>query len=275
MSMLPEDLLDERGGLADWIATYHYAHFEEKARSLPLRRDTITVLTYVRDHKVVGTKSTGNMPLKHIRAVTAEFVEPPVLDEQIGDRTYKLRTEFDVWRLFFIHVLLEVAELLETPQGGRWQLTEAGERFLDGDPLLQTLFLFSTWWDQVDWRIAINHELDWLGLFPTATLALLLSQPVGTWIDFETFAMTLNQRTRLSRILLSPPDSHNDNLDFTRMLLLSNIRHMVVDRLFDFGVAEGRYRYKEKVADTTLTIQRLDALKITWFGRALLDGLGL
>jgi hypothetical protein len=275
MSMLPEDLWDEPGGLAEWIATYHYAHFEERAQNLPLRRDTITVMTYVRDHKVVGTRSSGNMPLKHIRAVTKDFAEPPVLDEQIGDRTYKLRTEFDVWPLFFIHVLLEVAELVETPQGGQWELTEAGERFLEGDPLLQTLFLFSTWWDRVDWRVAIKHELDWPIMFPTATLAFLHAQPIGPWIDFETFAMGLNQRTRLSKTMLNPPDSEADGLDFTQLLLLSDIRHMVVDRLFDFGIAEGRYRYKEQVPESTLTIKRLDAFKLSWFGKALLDGLGL
>ena len=69
----------------------------DKAGALPLRRDFVTLLTYVRESKVVGTQSTGNMPLKSVREVTARFVTPPVLDTEMGDRIYRLRSEADVW----------------------------------------------------------------------------------------------------------------------------------------------------------------------------------
>jgi hypothetical protein len=36
------------------------------AEELALRRDVVTLLTYLRDNKVTGTQSTGNLPLKAV-----------------------------------------------------------------------------------------------------------------------------------------------------------------------------------------------------------------
>ena len=60
-----------------WMQQYHNAKTIAQADALPLRRDMVTLLGYVRDHKVVGTQSTGNMPRKAVREVTARFAEPP------------------------------------------------------------------------------------------------------------------------------------------------------------------------------------------------------
>jgi hypothetical protein len=268
MSTLPEGLSHRSERFAAWINTYDYARFREAAQNLELRRNAITVLAYVRDHKVIGTQSTGNMPRKHIRAVTADFVTPPVLDQQIGSRIYKLRTEFEVWPLLFIHGLLEVAEFLVTPKGAQWQITDTGERFLEEEPLFQTLSLFSIWWHRIDWRFATRHSIELPGNFPTVTLAYLLSQPIGRWIEFEIFATTLGQRTELSKTPPDPLDS--DSRDVDHGLLLYDIRWMVTDRLIDFGVAEGRY--KEEIIGL-IPSKRIDAFKLTWLGKALLEGL--
>ncbi|MEW5939286.1 MAG: plasmid pRiA4b ORF-3 family protein, partial [Chloroflexota bacterium] len=52
--------------------------------SLAVRRDMVTFLSYLKENRVVGTQSTGNLPLKAIREICAKFVNPPVLDEKIG-----------------------------------------------------------------------------------------------------------------------------------------------------------------------------------------------
>jgi len=70
---------------------YQDPEMVRQAQDLPLRRDMLTLLTYVRDNKVVGTQSTGNMPLKAVREVTARFANPPQLDTTIGDHIYRLR----------------------------------------------------------------------------------------------------------------------------------------------------------------------------------------
>ena len=77
--------------ISAWRKQYYNAEMARQAQILPLRRDMMTLLTYVRDTKVVGTQSTGNMPLKAVREVTARFVEPPQLDTTIG--LIKVRAE--------------------------------------------------------------------------------------------------------------------------------------------------------------------------------------
>ncbi len=270
MSDLPENLSPYAERLGAWIATYHYDHFAEAARNLPLRRDVLTVLNYVRENKVIGTKSTGNMPLKHIRAVTAEFIDPPLLDQMIGEREYKLRTEFEVWPLFFIHVLTEAADLLVTPEGGRWQLTPGGIRFLEGDPLLQVLSLFSAWWYRVDWRIALHIEAGELPEgFPTSTLAYLLAQPVGKWIELQDFTAVLNARTGLATALAKISGSGDWHQE--TKALNWDVRRMIAEPLVLFHVAEGRYLPQLPPPAG----KRLTAFKISWFGKALLEGLNL
>jgi hypothetical protein len=67
------------------------------AESLAVRRDMVTLLNYFKEEHPVGTQSTGNLQLKAVREVCAQFVNPPVLDEKIGEKVYKLRSE----RMFF------------------------------------------------------------------------------------------------------------------------------------------------------------------------------
>ncbi len=75
------------------------------AEELPLRRDVIALLTYLRDNKVTGTQSTGNLPLKAVYEICARFVDPPQLEDAIGEHVYRVRSETEVWPLHFRHVL--------------------------------------------------------------------------------------------------------------------------------------------------------------------------
>lgn len=141
-----------------WLQQYHNSKMIREAEALPLRRDMVTLLTHVRDNRIVGTQSTGNMPLKAVREVTARFVKPPQLDHTIGDHTYKLRSETDVWPLYFLHILAEVGGLLVIAPARRWWLTSGAESFLALDPLLQVSFLLTVWWHQVNWLVAYPFE---------------------------------------------------------------------------------------------------------------------
>ena len=120
--------LSERFGV--WLKNHSTPTMIQQAEELPLRCDLLTLLTFVRDTKVVGTQSVGNMPLKAIRAVTAHFVYPPPLDETIGGHTYHLRSEEHLWSLHFLRILAEVGGLLQTGRGRPWRLTRPGQAFL-------------------------------------------------------------------------------------------------------------------------------------------------
>jgi hypothetical protein len=219
-----------------WMGRYHTPELVSQAEAVAARHDMVTLIAYVRDHAVVGTPSTGNMPRKAIREVTAQFANPPELDVTIGQRMFKLRTEFEVWPLYFLHILAEVGTLLETPKGRRWELTEEAYRFLAADPLMQLVVMNLIWWHRTNWLVAFR--LGGLGDFypkrfgPT-TLRLLQALPVGQVRPVEAFADVLIAKGRLK---WNPPES-----EWATDRLRGAVRVTVVDPLGDLGVLERTY----------------------------------
>lgn len=126
----------------------------------------ITLLTYLRENKVSGTQSTGNLPLKAVHEICAHFVNSPKLEETIGEHVYRVRSETDIWPLYFRHVLASVGELVTGGLGRRWKLSPLGERFLAAPAPLQVWLLCVTWWTQINWLIAfpLPGELGQLAL---------------------------------------------------------------------------------------------------------------
>jgi hypothetical protein len=250
-----------------WLKQYHNAEMVRQAEALPLRRDMVTLLTFVRDNKVVGTQSTGNMPLKAVRKVTARFVKPPKLETTIGDHTYKLRSEAHLWPLYFLHILAEVGGLLAIAPARRWRLTPRGEGFFDVDPLLQVPYLLTVWWYEVNWLVA--YPFVGMGdalppFFNLVTLARLRSLPIGTIISFEEFADGLIEETGLTWTAADSSDA--------TMLLRGSIAQMVIYVLGNFGAV--KYEHREEPLGSG-TISRLAAFEITPFGKALLDAVAI
>jgi hypothetical protein len=234
-----------------------------QAENLALRRDAVTVLRYVSDHKVVGTQSTGNFSLKVVREVTARFVEPPVLDTIIGDHTYRLRSEDDVWPLVLIHTLLYDGELLSLDPPHRWQVTEFGERFLASSPVFQVWMLSATWWYWSEWHIA--YPIAGLGEgpppgFKRATLDHLLALPVERPVPFVAFTDRLIEKTGL--------EWTSENKTYHQMLLRGAVERIVVRLLATFEVLEPRY---EKIPGSTRTYPELVEFQVTRFGRDMLE----
>jgi len=234
-----------------------------QAEMTPLRRDMVTLLLFVRDNRVIGTQSTGNMPLKAIREVTAHFVNPPKLDAVIGGRTYSLRSEEELWPLHLLHILAVVGGLLKAAPARRWQLTAQGKRFLDAPPMVQAPFLLAVWWRKVNWLVAFPFEGMGEALpyfFPRVTLANLLSLPVGTRVPFIRFADRLIGEGTLTWTA--------QDTSYATELLRGSVENMVVATLIKYDAVKCSYR-KEPLGKGT--IRRLDAFKITPWGKALLD----
>lgn len=233
--------------------------------ALPLRRDMVTLLTYLRDNRVTGTQSTGNLPLKAVRGVTARFVDPPVLDRTIGDHTYKLRSEDDIWPLQFLHTLAYFGGLLDGGPSRRWRLTEIGVKFLGAISPVQLWLMLTTWWEQVDWLMAYPF----VGMgdslpprFRQITLSHLLSLPANRRVPFEPFADKLIEKGGLTWT--------SEDKRFHRSSLHGAVRCMVIGILKDFGVADSEYQDKPLGKGTT---KELVAFRITALGKGLLESL--
>jgi hypothetical protein len=253
--------------LRTWLQEQTDASMARAAETVPLRKDMVTLLTFVRDNKVVGTQATGNMPLKDVREVTAHFVNPPKLEETIGNHTYQVRSETDVWVLYFLHILADVAGLLQGERVRRWRITPQGERFLDVEPRLQVAFLLAVWWYRVNWIVAYPYEGIGHGLpplFSQSALAGLRQRAAGTSVPFDEFADWLIARARLRWGV--------EDKRIATVALRGAIRAMVIDRLAEFGVLERKYR-KEPVGN--LMLPRLVEFKITLWGTSLLDALSV
>jgi hypothetical protein len=253
--------------LDTWLKKYYTPQMVRRAEALPLRRDMATLLSYVRDQRVTGTQSTGNLPLKAVREVTARFVNPPKLDTVIGDYTRRLRSEADVWALHFLHILAEVGGLVTTGPARRWRLTAQGEQFLGADPLLQVASLLPVWWYRTNWLVA--YPFTGMGealprSFQQVALTHLRSLPVGTRVAFDTFADRLIRETGLRWT--------SQDQSMVTMLLRGSIERMIILVLEDFGAVELESRDEPLGSGS---IRRLAEFEITPLGQALLEAVAI
>lgn len=232
---------------------------------LPLRRDVIALLTYLRDHRVTGTQSTGNLPLKVVNEICAQFVNPPVLEICIGEHIYRARSETDVWLLHFRHILVSLARLATGGMGRRWKLTQRGERFLMEPALLQVWLLVTTWWMKANWSIASPYYVDDESLpdgFSSLALEQMRDLPVGIPVDFKRFA---DRMIKESDMVWDSPNKAN-----ARQVLRSVIERTLVNILAEFGILQKEYVPHEILGEE---FQQLSTFQITSFGRGLLEAI--
>ena len=235
------------------------------AEELPLRRDVIALLTYLRDNKVTGTQSTGNLPMKVVHEICARFVDPPKLKEIVGERIFRIRSETEVWPLHFRHVLVSVGGLVKGGSGRRWKLTPLGERFLAAPSPLQVWLILATWWTQTNWAIASPFDFE-DGYMPSgfARLALkhLLELPLGELSSFERFADQMIEDSRMVWLI--------ENQDSAQRILRNIIEHVVIDPLVDFGILQTVYEPHKTLG---AEFRELSTFRITSFGKGLLEAI--
>ncbi len=235
------------------------------AESLPLRRDMLALLTYLRDQRVTGTPGTGNLPLKAVHAICAQFVHPLELETTIGDHVYRVRSETEVWPLYFRHVLASIAGLVTGGSGRRWCLTPLGERYLEAQAAQQVWALFVTWWMKVNWAIASPWSFgdgQMPAGFISLTLQRLLALPVGERVSFEPFADHL--------IADGPLIWPIENQDSARTILHGIVTRVVIGPLHDFGVLATEYGPNPILGPG---YEKLLAFELARFGQGLLTAI--
>lgn len=236
------------------------------AGELPLRRDMLVLLTYLRDNKVTGTQAAGNLPLKAAKEISARFVQPPVWEEVIGEYVFRVRSSGDIWPIYFLMVLAQVGQLLEGGSSRRFRLTPDGAEFLAASAPLQVWYLLAVWWTRVNWLIAF--PLKGMGdrlpyNFAETVGNHLLKQPAGEPVPFTPFADRLIEQAGL---VWSSQDQ-----TYAHRTLRSSINRMVIAQLSDFGVLSPEYQTSSGQAG--IVLKEPAAFQITRFGRNLLESL--
>lgn len=249
--------------LSHWL-TLLTSEDENLAQALPLRRDVVSLLTYLKEHKITGTQSTGNLPRKVVQEVAVKFVNPPVLKFKYGETTIEFKNEGDVWSIYFIHLLAYWADLIDGGRGQRWKLTPKGEKFLTSPVVEQFYTLFTGWWFRGDWLVTPMYiqVLDELPIgFSKNVLSLLMETPSSQSVKFTDFA---NRIIELVGWRWSPQDSDSILLD-----LHSTIESIVILPLEAFCVlSTERSKPKRRYANP-----ELKSIRLADIGRKLLSTL--
>ncbi len=238
---------------------------EKIARDLPLRRDVLTLLVYIRDHKITGTQSTGNLPLKAAAEVSSAFVDPPALETRIGEKIFPFRSEDEIRPLFFAHKLANGADLIAGGPGRRWRLSPRGEQFLSISAAVQVFMLLHAWWHRINWLMVVRYDVfgDALSpVVPQAALSLLRELRIGQSVEFEPFVNQMIDEVGWAW--------DKREWDGTPVFIRTAVEQMLVDPLDNLGVISTRY-VKER--ESSFKWEKLEGFSLTDFGRTLLEGL--
>lgn len=250
---------------ADWVQNLPPEQLEI-VENLALRQDALSMLNYIGEQRPKGTQSTGNLPLKAVRAIAARFIDPPATEETIGDTTVPARSEAEVVPIFWTHVLISVAALAQGGPGRQWRLTPLGEQFIEASPPVQFLHLFQAWRTKMNWEAASPFWFE-IGTgqpyFKKLVLASLLQIPVGTEVWFLEYAGGLIREAGL--------DAPSQNARYGRQLLHNVIEMTALTPLVNFGVLNGDYTRRQTGFSD---VNYLRSFTVTNFGHDLLSTLG-
>lgn len=243
------------------------AELEAAARDLPLRRDMLAFLGYLRDHTVRGTSSRGNLPLKAVAEVAALLVDPPAMEIRLGSLAYPVRNEEEVWPVYFLHILANGAELIRGGAGRRWQLTRRGERYFSAPADLQVRVLLTGWWYQVDWTVLLRHNIFADGFSPSiprSALSLLKEPEAAQRVEYESFVDRQIEEVGWRW------EGEGEHSERTRRDIGWSLELMLIEPLESLGILKGE-RIKEKRG--SYEQEKLRAFSLTAFGRNLLHTL--
>ena len=235
------------------------------ADELPARRNMLTMLKYLTENKVKGTSSSGNLPLKPAKEISAKFVHPPVWKIEFGDYSSELRSSAEIWDIDFLVILADVGGLITRAPGRRLEVTEVGYEFLSLPPALQTWYMLAVWWTKVNWLVAYPYEISLRQIdfdFVNFVGINLLNLSIEEEIPIEGFIDQLKHRDQWShqRDYWKLPSETSSRL----------IHICAIEPLIDLGILSASNNRDEKFK---LRYTNLSAFKMTAFGRHFLEAL--
>jgi len=239
------------------------------ALELNIRKDAVALVTYLRDNKVTGTQSAGNLPRKAVADVAAIFANPPVLEQTTGEHSIRFRSEEDIWPVYWLHVILALGDLLSGGPGRRWRVTQYGKAFLDAPAAVQVWIIFTSWWFKTSWEMGFQYFIS-DDLFPEgfedSVREILMENPAGKRIEFISFADRLIQKNDLQWPI--------GDQKMGRTILHDIIGKIVIEPLVEFNVLsavnEVSTEYGTQPESPNSSAKALVAFQLTPFGLSLL-----
>lgn len=254
----PNDWVDPQLARVQWLKTLQKRDLET-IQKLPLLRDVNTLLVYLRDNKITGTSSTGNLSQKAVREFAALMTLPPRLKIEIGPYIHELKNEADVWPVYFVHLMAYWAELIDGGKGKIWQLTAKGITFLESLPAEQLHILFCGWWFRGDWlkiRFAYSRIPYLPPEFPKIVHFLLTSAFSSKAIECKDFCDQVMEVLGFDKDLIKK--------DHELGRICDEIEEIVVRPLEELGIIIGTHTERVKYGET---YKELVKFQLSEFGR--------
>lgn len=252
---------------AFYLEPYLNKEISKLADSLAFRKDMAAFLLFIKENKVVGTRSTGNMPLKMVAKLANQLVNPPKLEHRTGEKIYKVRSESEVWDIYFSHILAAVGQLARISPGRQWRLTSGGKKFLTLPSLIQLCIVLLIWWHRVNWLVTfpvmgIGENLP--RNFEFVVLQHLISIMGKDSIAFDTFAYSIVEESGLTWT--------SQDKTYHQKFLRDAIERMVIDVHKRFGIIESRY---EDEFIGKIKFKKIVSFRMTKLGEPLIEAVKL
>jgi hypothetical protein len=198
--------------------------------------------------------------------MAAGFVDPPALEIRLGAHAYPVRSEDEVWPVYFVHMLANGANLIAGGPGRRWRLTERGVQYLTASAVVQVRTLLAGWFFRADWNLTLAYDIfggslpSWV---PQSVLYLLREIEDGQRAEYDRFIDRLIEKVgwRLE----------GERAQEMREELGLSMERMLIQPLESMGVLNGE-RVKDKVSP--FPREKLVAFSLTHFGAMLLGNTG-
>jgi hypothetical protein len=230
----------------------------EAATGNTLRIDMLALLNYIGDRELKLTQA-GNLTLKDVRAINELLVKPEKLDYELYGVMKKLRTEEEVYRIWFLRTLSQMGSLTKIRRN-KISLTKTAKEFLKKDPYDQLLQLFTVWLTKDHW----GRELYWPEVVEPIMnkayqVAYYLSKmPVGMTVEYDIFEQGLLSSLRLGFA--------TDDIEHAKLFSYIAIAQAILEPLELFGVVSLE-RDKDKYGHS-----KVAAVSLTDLGRRSLAG---
>ena len=254
---------------------------------LPLRKDVIVILKYLSENRVIGTKSTGNFPLKAVKEMCLQFDSPIDLTTPVGGIIPSIRSEDDVFRMQFLHIFSNMAGLIVGDNGAKWELTVLGKAFLELTPVYQVMHLVYAWFTNVNWSflfpLEFADDMEY-SKFVITTLVNLIYLDENEFIPFSTFAdqiLEMHESTFLHQVdditkqmyaeqgwLFSQEEKEKARKEMALELAYTVSEQMIVFPMLDFGILEAIAR-PDAIADD----YQFASICLTEGGKIILESL--
>ena len=255
----------------------------------PLRKDIIVIMNYLMNNKVVGTKATGNFPLKAVAGICAQFDTPISMDPLDGDVQYPVRSEDDIFRLELLHFFANVAGLIVGDNGIKWEVTVLGKAFLEVTPTHQMMELFYEWFNNFVWTFLFPLQFsssDEYTQFIITTIFNLLYLPIDKFVPFNKFVDQVYEANEAvfinyvenntgnlfeeGRCFIDQEEIRKGKLEMAREVAITVTEQMIILPMIDFGVLEAIPISKKNSLDEKADFS---AISLTESGNILLEGL--